>query len=207
MRKLAVLSISLSIALAMLLAVTVAAARGVAVPNRLQRLGFGVCDGRPCFMGIVPGLTRPVDAYDAFEALGLPTEEIFIGVTHVGYRVTLKDTISNTIFVRTLDLNRQIERIQMDFMTGVPVGSIFRLFGAPCGASNSLFDDRVVLYYPQATITIRLSPRDTIAAHSDVLTAILYFTGDHFPDARGLCTVTPGSWKGFGKVAHLLLVR
>ncbi len=44
--------------------------RTPAGPSELQRLGFGSCDGKPCLMGITPGLTPLPDAMAALETRG-----------------------------------------------------------------------------------------------------------------------------------------
>src|SRR5262249_12725982 len=52
-------------------AVMIFAARGFGEahpqPDQLSELGFGVCNGNPCFMGIVPGVTKYVEARYALQ--------------------------------------------------------------------------------------------------------------------------------------------
>ncbi len=45
-------------------------ARTRSSPGELQALGFGICGGRPCFMGITPGVTSWQDAREVLEKNG-----------------------------------------------------------------------------------------------------------------------------------------
>ncbi len=126
-------------------------ARAASRPGDLQGLGFGMCDGRPCFMGITPGLTTLPDAMAYLEKNGGRNEALgfqySVGERRVQYALgeltVILDYSPETLVVQTLNVMLPGVAVQ------VKVGDVVRYWGLPCGFSReSMRFTRFVLAYP-----------------------------------------------------------
>src|SRR5438128_2127003 len=103
-RLIAILSISFS------LLIVAARAYGEAhpEPDELKALGFDVCDGKPCFMGIVPGVTTWDQAkaiLDRRVASGQPVLNVLdeLNTDSNGTVIVIVLNLSNTPIFRVAD--------------------------------------------------------------------------------------------------------
>ena len=120
--------------------------------GELQELGFGMCDGRPCFMGITPGLTQLADAMAHLEKNGGLCEtmrkldsfgEVRAQCSVGGLDIILGYT-PDTLIVRSLNV-----MIAAGGPVSVTVGDAVAYWGLPCGFSReSMSFSRYILMYP-----------------------------------------------------------
>jgi hypothetical protein len=123
-------------------------------PNELQELGFGVCDGDPCFMGIVPGETKWEDAmailrkYDVQEAQTTGAGRS-ASITLRGLKI---DFLSYGDYLTILD-------IQPPY-TGdrhiVFLRNVIQQMGTPC-AVGFLSQDSPRIFYPSMWVDVSAS--------------------------------------------------
>ena len=127
-------------------------ARTTSGASELQKLGFDICDGRPCYMGITPGLTPLADAMALFEKNGglcetMRKQDSFGGLRalcSVGELETTMDYSPDTLIVRSLNV-----MIASGGPVPVTVGDAARYWGLPCGFSREPMSfSRFILMYP-----------------------------------------------------------
>jgi hypothetical protein len=127
-------------------------ARTTSGAGELQKLGFGMCEGKPCFMGITPGLTQLSDAMAQFEKNGGLCETMrklsSLGELRAQCSVGELDTIlaysPDTLIVRSLNVMKA-----PDGPISVTVGDAVGYWGLPCGFSREPMPfSRFILTYP-----------------------------------------------------------
>ncbi len=133
-------------------------ARAPAGPSGLQRLGFGSCDGKPCFMGITPGLTLLPDAMADLETHGGQCETMrqqdSFGEPRarcsVGELDTVLDYSHDTLIVRSLNVLRA-----PGSPVAATVGDAVGYWGLPCGLSREpIAFSRFILLYPSVYLDL-----------------------------------------------------
>jgi hypothetical protein len=155
------LIIVLMVTLTLLTVIPIAVGRARNEPNELEALGFGVCDGRPCFMGIVPGVTTWIEAVSFVKKHG--------GIDSTKY-LSLDIHSLGVAFYPTEDLSLvggiQLEPSQIQ----IPVGQVFQLFGVPCSIivdRGMITPNGVTLRYHSMSVTVEdyglFSPSSYIA--------------------------------------------
>ena len=135
--------------------------RASAKPNKLQQLGFDVCDGRPCFMGVT---------------LGMPWNEVRANIAKREDGIYLADNLivlkvqKLAIGIRSDDSQTYVDGI--DFMVPVnydpeiSINTIIALFGSPCSVLITTIEDqieRISINYPEIHFTANgVSPDSTM---------------------------------------------
>jgi hypothetical protein len=156
--------------------------------NELQDLGFGVCDGDPCFMGIVPGKTswdeaklilKPYNIKQDFEDAADANVKDFRLIVY-----SSKGIINELI----------IQKDSSYGGLGVSLGSVIQQVGTPCAA---IADPRAAnIFYPSMSLYFardgdRLRKETGISALSIMSKDIVLY-----------CTNNKYHWKGFTLMNH-----
>jgi hypothetical protein len=171
---------------------TVLVARANGGQDRLQAMGFGACDGEPCFRGIKVGMrwseAKRVSP-DASE-IGLPIVVNFDGMdeTVVVYNYSSGD--GKTVLGTILETN--------SFNTRLSVADAVRHFGPPCRVeldNDYLGRSGAVLIYP------RLKSRVFVVGFRFSLDSTLYMINISEPidtdPCSGVESEYSGPWRGF----------
>ncbi len=105
--------------------------------NPLTRLGFNLCDGRPCFLGIIPGVTDWQDASSVLLAKGFELDNLGppgldtlsnVGNSGDGITVFSDPTKPNTV--------RWIELAVLHGRYTIHLADVLALYGLPCAAAS-----------------------------------------------------------------------
>jgi hypothetical protein len=113
------------------------------VPNELRELGFDRCDGHPCFLGIVPGITSGKEAYQLLSQ----------------YDETLLYVKGRPIIARVNDIDFAVHVDDMDqiLIIHIPVysgnefpqlKSFIALYGVPCAVHAAHDQPTLGVNYP-----------------------------------------------------------
>jgi hypothetical protein len=140
-------------------------------PNELQELGFGTCDGDPCFMGIVPGKTSWEDADILLKRFNPSIQqEGWAEYDERHLHVILREAKN---YVDMLDLSP----IEYSHSFGITLQMLIQNMGVPCAVSYSTRGSiGPALYYPSFWVVVisnqdRIRPLDAIeeiyVAHSE----------------------------------------
>jgi hypothetical protein len=133
---------------------------GVARLNRaataLERIGFALCEGQPCFMGIKPGSSwQEAERHLAAILVTAPGSE--------GLNVRISEANIALMRIISTDQRDAVEMIlPVHERAGIPLeltlGDVLLLYGAPCRAGRMVdvgsvtMRDRFVLVYPSMVI-------------------------------------------------------
>lgn len=123
----------------------IARAIGERTPNPVRALGFDMCDGAPCMLGIIPGVTTWADALAILTERQIPYTEAgnenfrrfeaafyYEPTDAIGFYIELTRPV-NTQIVSSLTVHNAVNREYMPLPTAIGIGDIFRLYGFPCG--------------------------------------------------------------------------
>jgi hypothetical protein len=118
--------------------------------NALTRLGFNQCNGHPCFLGIVPGLTTWQDATSILFGKGFRLDQDnqeFDNVDNIGNGIVIyRDrSTSNSSVVDTVEL---ADRSQL---YDVSLADVLDLYGLPCGVTSD-FQNSFWFSYPDLLV-------------------------------------------------------
>ena len=173
-----------------------------AKPNKLQQLGFDVCDGRPCFMGLTLGtpwanaramLAKRKELIDNSDDLNiLRIQNIDIGVRPDHSQTQVDDVDFN--FWADNDLE-------------ISVADIFALFGPPCSVSIILIEDYqiewIVINYPEIHFTT-----NGIAPDAMMTALVLSKSSDvSYCASKKIDSFRSNPWKGFRGLSYYLVDR
>jgi hypothetical protein len=185
---------------------TVVIARANPGPNRLQALGFAVCDGEPCYRGIKPGM-----AWDKAKALypdGLVERERMISFAGeqspfrmINFQRSEEQTVRRIEFVR-----------RSPQLIPASLGEVVALFGIPCHMEvgySRIGNNAVIwtqMYYPTFYTSVRLEntgrssdPRlrpETFLSSFGMIDR-KNFDGCIAGDRNNPVVLGSGGWKGF----------
>ena len=121
--------------------------RTLLVPDDLKDLGFARCDSKPCFVGIIPGLTTGTAAqtllsnYDG--NVNADGKTILARVNNLGIAAILGDD-GNVISI-------QIPIHQPNFAR---LDSFIAMYGLPCSVGVFKLGNRIDLQYPNLSLGI-----------------------------------------------------
>lgn len=186
-------------------------------PPVLQSLGFDVCEGRPCYRGIRPGMEwakaqGQLASNRASDMLGRASSTGMVGPSAV---------IASDVPIDNIQLfsegSTMVKAIAVEGLTeqGLPIsiGAIIAQYGTPCRLDwygNDYGPNRVFINYPNllvfATIAIQSvdNPAD-LRLQPDTPVQELWITDDG--DSRSCGTPvsgTSGPWRGFISVDNYL---
>jgi len=158
--------------------------RAHAEPNELQALGFGVCEGRPCFMGITPGVTTIESARGILDKVGATKSQSSYAIDETIY-------YKGDLRIGYLDSADRIRHITVMNRLGdslpIRASNIMLHLGIPCRFAMSVSTKELIMFYPHLAVGFDLQDEqmklDTLAA---------YITIFRF----NLCDVT-SVWPGF----------
>jgi len=169
---------------------------GVAHPlaHELTTLGFDLCDGSPCFMGITPGIT----GWNEGKAILTPK---------YGAYNTLEDPASahhqwvlpvNNGYIQVDSANAKVDAIWSRVTLTETLGEVIQQFGLPCGVTIYSSINVAFISYGNAVISVAL------AKVGDKLSPSLPVSGIAIVDPRlNPRSVTCGSNNTFGDAVWL----
>jgi hypothetical protein len=169
--------ILVTVFLAVLCAGVVLVARANWTPSRLQTLGFGMCNGDPCWQGLKAGMewNKPVVSRMIGDGLG-PFFEITYGIS------------SDTPLIGTLYVKQVREHPQP-----MTAGEIISFYGPPCNVLN--FGNVLYMIYPTMVVEIYLvySPPVYVSPNTTIVNLYMFVSA---PD-RCVNRTQFSSWHGF----------
>jgi hypothetical protein len=132
------------------------------VPKELQMLGFDVCSNKPCFRGIVPGLTTWHTARAILNVSVLNKEAYSI---NIGSTDTLLIQISkHDLTTTTVEAITIFDPIDY-YGVGLPsIGNFILMYGPPCFASFPYYA-QMRFFYPFMSIDFDINSTSRIASH------------------------------------------
>lgn len=182
--------VMLFLVLAILCLIVITLSRLVAPPDELQTLGFGSCEGEPCYRGIVPGITRWSDAKARFAT------DTNLSVDSSGVEIIASDVRTRLLSDLSRDRVTSVEGI-----IAVPAGAIIAHYGLPCRVRLEFYgndDWAMQMQYPSLTVIISLLASHRVGARSHAVFITLgadhYLMGTQLK-ARNECGGTL-NWKG-----------
>jgi hypothetical protein len=217
MKRLGALAFSLCAVLTALYGVAVV--RGRSLPptsDEAAQFGLNVCDGKPCFFGLIPGQASYTDARNAISQQrdtsggerctsvnwkGDPQKEV----------VVCPSVLDETKFGPVVLGNH------WDNPTGLTLAAIVLRYGAPCNifseiwqnkpADPSVIKRRLTLNYPALIVQVFVVGERVEMASSVV--NITLFDSQILPASRQYCNpsnmplgYTLSSWRGFTRLRH-----
>ena len=119
----------------------VAIGRGRAGPMREVVEGLGWCEGKPCFMGIVPGQTSWDEARSTLIRQGAVE-------TDIGLTLDMENSTKILVWSRLEDFDKSVNVIEIYLPEASPptLGSFISYYGSPCAVYNRNVPSFVVLY-------------------------------------------------------------
>jgi len=124
----------------------IARAIGQSAPNPIRRVGFEICDGKPCMAGITPTVTRWDDALKSLVAQGVKYEmdvNDSFRRDEVGFTFRPADDIAFWIRITRPIGSPTVQTLSVfngegkDFLPlqATTLGDVLLLYGLPCGIS------------------------------------------------------------------------
>lgn len=179
-------------------AIAIGGSRAGGAPDDLQALGFDVCSDQPCFAGIVPGVTRVVDARRLFP----PSAITYNDLSQI--TVTLPEKVINifpgdeTALVEWLNVRPNNTVVSLS----LPLAAVVAHFGKPYGtAIERKRSSYMILRYPNAGASFSRNVDERAIS----IGAPQFFTVEDIA-AFSACSRTPdvytGPWLGFTSFAH-----
>jgi hypothetical protein len=177
--------------------------------NRAAELGLGICAGRPCFRGLVPGDTRWTDAVVMLEGLR------YRGIQYsAGASGSLSYIISGKNFKQHITLYAAHEGsalasiyLHIPRSERLTVSDILALYGPPtCVDTRYRSGDSLLLHYPALHILVPAG-RNRFGSATPVLSVLL---GHAVGQPDDLCDLSPGNnpnqqpWRGFAFIRKYL---
>jgi hypothetical protein len=145
--------------------------------------GFGLCDGKPCFLGIKPGVTT---FEEAKKVVVVRYPDTIIDGNHM-----IIPYGTNTISIESSD--SIVDRVQIDALEGsasIPLRSVITKFGPPCAVELILLSCLVQQGCPIEYIDIHYDSASTSIS-------VLSFTSSSYIEAERLDANIP--------ITHLIL--
>ena len=204
MQRLARLLITLSVTLTALLGGAILVGHGYSEPSTLETLGFGTCQGKPCFIGIAPGVTKwdGLKAYVAQKqevhsvfSLVSNDQEIDFGTKH--FLGSVRNDFSPSIV--TIMVIASLPNIRV-----IRLRDVFQMYGFPCAVSSGLNGNELLLVYPFMNIKSE-TPNNRLEMEAPV-DRITMVNGDvTAPQYKAQCTLvqkTQTAWIGFASLEN-----
>jgi hypothetical protein len=172
-------------------------------PNALQRLGFDVCDGDPCFRGVKLGMEWG------------KVKELFPNISMTGYFAELPNNIGDGInlgFELTGDLKSIdgfgiVTTSQATTDLPIKVQDVISQHGPPCGVMyyTDDFPGSVVLVYPMISVVVDTWKGDyheTRLQWTSTVTSFIITEKDqgYWGTCSDLTNDDFGPWRGFTSV-------
>ncbi len=191
MRRWMAISGLLVLLLTLLMVVGVALAR--TRPNPMIAMGFGLCDGVPCYQGLVPGTTLWLDALKALNIKG-QTESMIVpkdyGVFHIDLATIDEHVVSSKRKMTYLSL-KDVEPQQ-----ALPtLGDLILFYGTPCGY-------RIFINGPNEIIFEMRDFSFLIYTTDGRIRPDLHVTGILLYRDPALCDARLPKWMGFRSLRH-----
>jgi hypothetical protein len=204
MQRLARLLISICVTITALICGAILVGRGHSEPSTLETLGFGTCQGKPCFIGIAPGVTKwdglkenvaqKQEVRSVFSLVSID-QEIDFGTEHFlgSVRNDISPSIVTIMVIATLPDKRVIR-----------LRDVVQIYGFPCAVSSGVTGHELLLMYPFMNIKSETpNNRLDIEAPIDRITMV---NGDvTAPQYKTQCTLvkkTQTAWIGFASLEN-----
>jgi hypothetical protein len=170
-------------------------------PGRLEALGFGVCDGEPCFRGIRPGMVW------AEARAHYPKENQF----EDEYALSV-DTVQNSMYISitSSDDKQYVKAIdgRGSNYQGLPfnTGDIIMHYGIPCRlnvGNGGAVPRTVLLVYPSLLINVAVHSerrRDSVDSRLQINSSAIFFTvrkASPYGSCKARNDEASGPWRGF----------
>lgn len=198
MKRIAQLTLGLVICLAALLTASLTLAHGSS-GTLLTMSGFAVCDGYPCYDGIIPGLTTWAQAKLIFRENARENPNRNFSV------LTLEENSAPITFYSHGDMVGFIGANYWKGKLPMTVGQLTAIFGLPC-AVRVVVDDQgapqyiQALHYPTTTVFVGYLPRLTPQAAITLVNVYKPSVGNQcYAGADSQTVIAP--WEGFAS-AH-----
>lgn len=144
------LTLGCTILILTLVSIVALVARAQPQPHPVVKLGFGMCDERPCFMGLIPGITSAQQAREVMLKQGGTQvgSELLLRVEDVQVRVGLTDRVSYIVATYFTGARRGM----------MPFHRLVQEFGPPCKVLATIYAGRqMMVVYPFMSVEITLS--------------------------------------------------
>jgi len=160
-------------------------------PGALEALGVGICDGAPCFMGILPGVTRWEDARAILAKNGGYIVEI---TSHAAFTDVYYSIHHLRLTIDYYHATGHVTVIYIEGETGaalpVTAGDVIRYLGLPCSALIGDTPQQLSLGYPGEWLDMRFIEK-RLSLYSPVTYIGIQGSGQN--------CVCGGEWRGFAK--------
>jgi hypothetical protein len=146
---------SVMLAMGLMLAAVMGLARQDQTPTLLQRIGYGVCDGQPCFRGVTLGMAWQ-DAQTALKSQARVIQSNQLAIDINEGNLWLVSMTANTAGevngISTVHLRRQT-------LFDVRLGEVLLTFGIPCGIGGvidvNVHEERLIFLYPTMAVVVK----------------------------------------------------
>jgi len=192
----------LLVALSMLIGSAVLIGMANSAPSEMQAMGFDLCKGRPCFLGIIPGNTDMRDAMQILELHGhdLPTNAV---------RIKLDNGLSAEPAGPIITLTGRDYYSQQEVAFLPLLGAFVETYGKPCGIIREYVPapgtalKSVYVLYPYLALQVPLESEhlDVDARVQGVLLSVHSDQGNSSRCANS-DGVTSSSWFSFTTVEN-----
>lgn len=178
-----------------------------AKPNKLQQIGFDVCNGKPCFMGITLGMSWA----ESRALLAKKKELIDDTDTLMVLRIQNLDVgirpDNNQKYVDDIGFN-----IWPDNDPEVPLGDLISLFGQPCSVTTITIQDMlewIVINYPEIHFTVSdVSANARMTGHAMMTSLRMSRTSDlSYCASKKVEGLRVNQWKGFRGLPYYMVDR
>jgi hypothetical protein len=116
--------------------------------NPLREIGFDVCDGQPCFLELVPGITTGQQAHELLSQYDdilpyIAGGDILARVNNIGFALIIDDNTNKIISIQ-IAVAPRITFPQLD--------DFIAMYGLPCAVAVSKDPPSLTLNYPNMSL-------------------------------------------------------
>ena len=193
--------IGLLLMLVTLLTIVLSMAGQDQTPGLLQRIGYGTCDGLPCFRGVTLGMGW-TEARSTLKEMTKPTIPTELNVTiGEGGLAMVRVTANSSEVVNSILTTPEAFHTSLD----ARLGEVLLMYGTPCRIGRmidiSSQEDQFVLVYPSMAVLVKSAiiqvqtPAPIVTIHPNSPIKDLWIISDGFV---GDCVTAPFAlWRGF----------
>jgi len=136
-------------------------------PDQLQALGFGLCNGNPCYRGLTPGMTGWDKARKAATALGFEGNSAYLQLDNevtAHWIVSIEKALSDSLPVRSIEADDPPMGERDSY-----AGEVIALFGPPCGIEFLAVPGTYWISYPTLPVELGNHTLDAFAPIHSIL--------------------------------------
>jgi len=205
MIRLSILAILLVLALFALIGTTTVYAQEQPGSDRFAALGFGMCEDRPCFLGIAPRLTGWTDALKIGRGQGGLAAQAGNAADIVFDRNRQHVTVARSLNSRRV----YYVNVSLGALTyNLSAGEMAERYGMPCKVLFDSADSIAVLVYPYMAVTVT-APDSQMSPQSAVKEIDLSDPSLDAMPMYDLCVVYHdyANWAGFASAQYYTVNR